>query len=79
MAKRKTEWYENEDYMKVRFLDWMHSLNESQKNLGELTNGEYTKQLKDIENEIEKMEANTFDDMMGNPMQSIDDMMEIFK
>lgn len=70
----------DKDYMHIRTIRDMHELNESQKRLKLVDNGEYEKTKQDILAEIERTEINlnAFDDMMGNPMEQLDGMMEIF-
>lgn len=77
--KKKTIW-ENPDYMKIRTLNQMFEINESQRRLKLIDGGEYQKQYNDIAKRVEEMEIahNAFNEMMGHPLQKIDDMMEIF-
>lgn len=80
--KKKTIW-ENPDYMKIRTLNQMFEINESQRRLKLIDGGEYQKQYNDIAKKVEEIEItyNTykaFDEIMGHPLQTIDDMMEIF-
>lgn len=69
--------------MKIRTLNQMFEINESQRRLKLIDGGEYQKQYNDIAKKVEEIEItyNTytvFDEIMGHPLQTIDDMMEIF-
>ena len=59
MFKKKEKvdrYWENGDYMKIRTLDLMNNINESQKRLSFVGAREYLKQCNDIRHKIEQME-----------------------
>lgn len=75
--KRKIDRYwENDAYMRIRTLDQMNELNESQRRLKLVDGGEYQHQLSDIARMVEQMEANysIFDAQMGHPLDALEGM-----
>ena len=68
-------YWENEDYMKIRTLNQINELNESQKRLKMVDGGEYENTRRDIARHLQQLESKyAFDEMMGDPLEKLDGM-----
>jgi len=76
LGKKKKPIWENPDYMKIRTLNQMFEINESQRRLKLIDGGEYQKQYNDIAKRVEEMEIahNAFNEMMGHPLEKLEEM-----
>lgn len=78
MFKKKTNnpsLWDNPEAVALHYLKMKIDLNEHQKNTKAVDNGEYYRTGSDIERYLKEIETRKgFDEMMGNPMEMIDNL-----
>ena len=86
--KKKTDAVEDEGRMsdeereyllkRIYYIEQIVRQTDSDYNFGYISKEDHDKQIEEMNREIDRIEAklNGFDDMMGNPLEAIDEMME---